>query len=82
MMWVNDKILDDCFSPVMIWFLSFFVPLNFLSSFLFFYSDPHTLVELVNFSTLGKMQPFSIDVSTNCLLLMVIIVALGPLSEH
>lgn len=33
-------------------------------------SDPHTLVELVNFSTLGKMQPFSIDVSTNCLLLM------------
>ena len=61
----------------MIWFF----PLNFLSSF-FFFSDPHTLVELVNFSTLGKMQPFSIDVSTNCLLLMVIIVALGPLSEH
>ena len=56
------------FSSLLIFFLPFF-----------FNSDPHTLVELVNFSTLGKMQPFSIDVSTNCLLLMVIIVALGPL---
>ena len=34
-------------------------------------SDPHTLVELVNFSAVGKMQPFSVDISTNCLLLMV-----------
>ena len=34
-------------------------------------SDPHTLVELVNFSAMGKMQPFSVDISTNCLLLMV-----------
>ncbi|XP_020623158.1 MPN domain-containing protein-like [Orbicella faveolata] len=33
-------------------------------------SDPHTLVELVNFSAMGKMQPFSVDISTNCLLLM------------
>ncbi|XP_068726226.1 MPN domain-containing protein-like [Montipora capricornis] len=33
-------------------------------------SDPHTLVELVNFFSLGKVQPFSIDISTNCLLLM------------
>ncbi|XP_027049465.1 MPN domain-containing protein-like [Pocillopora damicornis] len=33
-------------------------------------SDPHTLVELVNFSATGKMQPFSVDISTNCLLLM------------
>lgn len=33
-------------------------------------SDPHTLVELMNFSALGKMQPFSVDISTNCLLLM------------
>ncbi|XP_032242606.1 MPN domain-containing protein [Nematostella vectensis] len=33
-------------------------------------SDPHTLVELVNFTTTGRMQPFSIDISTNCLLLM------------
>ena len=36
-----------------------------------FRSDPHTLVELVNFFSLGKVQPFSIDISTNCLLLMV-----------
>ena len=34
-------------------------------------SDLHTLVELVNFSAVGKMQPFSVDISTNCLLLMV-----------
>lgn len=33
-------------------------------------SDPHTLVELMNFSAMGKMQPFSVDISTNCLLLM------------
>ncbi|EDO44817.1 predicted protein, partial [Nematostella vectensis] len=33
-------------------------------------NDPHTLVELVNFTTTGRMQPFSIDISTNCLLLM------------
>jgi len=37
-------------------------------------SDPHTLVELVNFSAVGKMQPFSVDISTNCLLLMVSII--------
>ena len=36
-----------------------------------FHSDPHTLVELMNFSALGKMQPFSVDISTNCILLMV-----------
>ncbi|XP_031573970.1 MPN domain-containing protein-like isoform X2 [Actinia tenebrosa] len=33
-------------------------------------SDPHTLVELVDFMATGKMQPFSIDISTNCLLLV------------
>lgn len=33
-------------------------------------SDPHTLVELTNFTAVGKMQPFSVDISTNCLLLM------------
>lgn len=43
-----------------------------MSSYYFmFHSDPHTLVELMNFSALGKMQPFSVDISTNCLLLMV-----------
>ena len=42
-----------------------------LDVFFFCLSDSHTLVELVNFSATGKMQPFSVDISTNCLLLMV-----------
>ena len=51
-----------------------------MSSYYFmFHSDPHTLVELMNFSALGKMQPFSVDISTNCLLLMVSVSTLSRL---
>ncbi|CAH1249845.1 MPND [Branchiostoma lanceolatum] len=32
--------------------------------------DPNTLVEYSHFSALGKMQPFTMSITTNCLLLM------------
>lgn len=32
--------------------------------------DPNTLVECTTFSSLGKIQPFTVTLSTNCLLLM------------
>ncbi|XP_078700614.1 MPN domain-containing protein-like isoform X1 [Branchiostoma floridae x Branchiostoma belcheri] len=34
------------------------------------YKDPNTLVEYSHFSALGKMQPFTMSITTNCLLLM------------
>jgi hypothetical protein len=40
------------------------------AEYFFVGSDPNTLIECTSFSTIGKIQPFLVSVSTNAVLVM------------